>query len=83
MTEEHEVVAAFDAIEQKWNEIESEGQENLVGVDDFCAVYGTLRGSLEIVLKAVEKIPFLGRKIGAVIRLLMKIADSLCNLPSA
>ena len=50
-----------------------------LNVDAFCGVYRQIRPILIVVLPVIERIPIVG-KVAAAIRLLMKIADSVCNI---
>jgi hypothetical protein len=45
---------------------------------DLCKKYQSLKGSIEILLKFIKKIPGVGGKIAAVIEFLMGLADIAC-----
>lgn len=45
---------------------------------DLCKKYQAIRGSLEILVKLVKKIPGIGAKIAAAIEFLMGLADIAC-----
>lgn len=49
-----------------------------VSISDLCKKYNQIKGTLELALKAVEKIPFIGKKAAKAIRFLMSVADFAC-----
>ncbi len=49
-----------------------------MSLDELCKKYNQIKGTLELVLKAVEKIPGIGKKIAKAIRFLMMVADFAC-----
>ncbi|MEJ7860878.1 MAG: hypothetical protein WKF90_04485 [Pyrinomonadaceae bacterium] len=48
------------------------------GIADLCKKYHQIKGTLELALKAVAKIPFIGAKVVKAIRFLMSVADFAC-----
>lgn len=47
-------------------------------IGDLCKKYQAIRGSLEVLVKIVKKIPGIGGKIGAALEFLMSLADIAC-----
>lgn len=50
-----------------------------INIDELCERYNQIRGTIELALKAVEKIPGIGKKIAKAIRFLMTVADFACS----
>lgn len=48
------------------------------GVEDLCKTYNNLKGSLELLVKILKKIPGFGSKAAAALEFLMKLANTVC-----
>ncbi len=56
----------------------AEAKEAALDIGELCKKYQAIRGSLEILVKIVKKIPGIGGKIGAALEFLMGLADIAC-----
>lgn len=57
-------------------------RQTMVAMPD-CKTYQTYRPVLQMALPLIEKIPYLGSKIGAALSFLMALADGVCNITVA
>lgn len=77
----------LDSIERHIGQIKAQGAlESVAALQSqipYCREYEAGRPILVAALAIIEKIPFLGKKAAALIRLLMAIADTICAVPAA
>jgi hypothetical protein len=78
--EESAALDHIDAELKKFQRSRTEAAAPLAKSDlgEICKVYNGLKGSLEILVKFLKKIPGVGAKAAAVIEFLMGIADTVC-----
>ncbi len=51
----------------------------LPNLGELCKKYNQIKGTLELALKGIEKIPFVGKKVAKAVRFLMSVADFACS----
>lgn len=71
----HDEQQALDHVERTLGGAATRG---LPDVGELCKKYREIRGTIEVVLRIVERIPGTGTKIANVIRFLMSLADAAC-----
>ena len=52
--------------------------EAAVDIGELCKKYHEIKGTIELALKGIEKIPVIGKKIAKAVRFLMNVADLVC-----
>jgi hypothetical protein len=72
-----EEVAALDRIEAELKGSQAKAFA-AAGVGDLCEKYRALKGSLEVLVKILKKIPGFGAKAAAALEFLMGLADIAC-----
>ena len=73
-----EEVAALDHIEAQLKGGAQAKGMTAAGVGDLCNKYHALKGSLQILVKILKKIPIYGAKAAAALEFLMGLADAVC-----
>ena len=77
-------LSIFDELKTQLEETDSvvtdAGTAGLSNLSDLCKKYNQVKSTLELALKAVEKIPFIGQKVAKAIRFLMSVADFACPI---
>lgn len=51
----------------------------LSNLGELCKKYNQIKAMLELALKGIEKIPFVGKKVAKAVRYLMSVADFACS----
>jgi len=73
----------FEELETRMGEMDFAGTDGdaaaLPNLGELCKKYNQIKGTLELALKGIEKIPFIGKKVAKAVRFLMSVADFACS----